>query len=183
MKTYILSLSLGILFFISGCGPKITPEQQEKLETLSRELDSTAKVIQKPDSIKIKKISDYYHSTRKYITKEMDDTLDRETLFYLDTFLVLKKVVRFFDNQYFPILRETEEMQKQINDLKHDINEGLIDEKRFEEYYQLEQDNFLKLKNVSSEVDRFYQLMLGKYQRMSPKIDSIINATKAKTNE
>jgi len=179
-------LLIGILpglFFLMSCGSKISSKQEQKLSELRSELDSTYEAISSLDSATIRKISNYYHEKRNYITKEMDDTLEPETLFYIDTFLVIKKVIRFFDNQYFPILEEARTMKKQLRDLEHDVENGLVNEEQFEDYFQAEQDNFLKLKNVSSDIDRLYKTMTGKYNRMSPKIDSIVNATKTKSND
>ena len=169
-------------FSFFACGPLITDQQQEQLNELTKKVDSLHEAISKVDSMKIIAITKGFSERRKTILSGLEDTLSPETLFFLDTFLIMKKPMQFFEAHYFPILNESRIAKKQLIDLNTDIANRLIDKDRFQSYYELEQDNFVKLMNVSIEIVEKYNRITDQYERMLPKVDSIINASRKKPN-
>lgn len=182
MKTLFI-LSLTIVSALSACGPKITDEQAKKLDILSAQADSLYQSLVEIDSNKVIEITTGYEERRSLLLNDMKDTLSRETLFYLDSFLVMKKVARFFKNDFFQIRQEVKTITKQLDDLEKDVANRLVNENQFNDYYKLEKENFDQLLPITSQVSISYENMQKKYERMTPKVDSIINAYKAKVNE
>lgn len=172
----------GICTLLIACGPSINDQQWKQLKQLTKDVDSVHHIISQVDSSEILEIIKGFKERRNYIINEMSDTLSPETIFYLDTFLVMKKSILFFESQYFPILEESSIMKAQIKDLTTDASNRLIEEERFQSYYELEQDNFMKLLNVSEAISRKYNIINRKYYNMLPKVDSIISATRKEPN-
>ena len=113
----------------------------------------------------------------------MKDTLSRETLFFLDSFLVMKKTLRFLNKDFFAIRNEVKTITKQLADLKKDVDNGLVNETHFEEYFKMENDNFRQMHLICLPINENFIKDFDKYERMTPKVDSIISAYKAKINE
>lgn len=173
-------LLFSIALILIACGPKISAEQEEKLSQLNQEVDSTYQTIMAVDSNKLIEITNGFAERRDFITKNMSDTISREVAFYLDSFLMMKKGILFLSKEYKPILKESKIVKKQLQDLNHDVQNRLVDEKHFEKYYFLEQDNHMKLKGIVSQIKKAYDIIEEKYFRMLPKVDSIIEASKQK---
>ena len=170
-------------FLLFACGPQINEQQQKQLTQLTKDVDSVHAVISAIDSAEALEMVKGYMERRNYLLQEMKDTLSPDIIFYLDTFLTMRKSMQFFESQYFPILEESRIVKTQLRDLNTDVSNRLVDENRFASYYQLEQDNFMKLLNVSSEISRKYKVISVRYEKMLPTVDSIINSAREKSNE
>lgn len=180
-KIYFLFILACI--FLSSCGPKINQKQKQKLEQLTQSVDSVAVVVNAIDSAElISRVSDFF-AKKNYVQNEMKDTLERETIFMLDAFVQLRKGMGYLQEQYIPIREEANIMQQQLIDLNHDVENRLIDEKKFDKYYQLEKDNFEQLFLAAGRLNEVNQKTLKAYNERLPKIDSLINAYKARLNE
>lgn len=176
---YILAISL----FIVSCGPKINSAQQESLEKLTLQVDSITEKINEIDSLQLTQLTLDFAERKRFIQYEMVDTLKPEIIFKLDAFMQLRKPMGFIMGEYTTIKTEANILQKQMVDLNHDVSNRLVEEKQFERYYTLENDNYGELSMAANQLFRAVEGGTKSYNEMVVEIDSIISAHKARLNE
>lgn len=183
MNKIALFGSIVALLFLASCGPKITKEQEERLNELTANIDSIASQIATIDSVKSQKMTSDFFAKKNYLQIKMTDTISRDILFKLDEFVQLRKGMGYLQGEYSGIAAEAKIMQQQMEDLNHDVESGLIEEKQFEKYYELEKTNFDKLKFAAERLVDVNERMHPAYNKQVVFIDSLINAHKAKLND
>lgn len=179
----LLMLSFPVSLFLFSCGPKINEDQQAKLNELSESVDSIIVAVNGLDSAELFKMTTDFFEKKEFLQQKMSDTLKPELIFKIDEFIQLRKAMNFVASEYSPIKAEAKITENQVKDLKQDVDNRLIDEKKFNTYYELEQKNFSQLKFATDRlVDISKQAKEG-YEEKTPLVDSLITAYKAKTNE
>ncbi len=171
------------VFFLFSCNTLINEDQHKKLDTLSFKVDSSLQVLNDIDSSKIAIMNQGYLSSKDYLLDSLKDTVDNKTIFFLDSFMRLKKPIGFLMTKYSPLKREAQLIQVQILNLGKDVQNKHVDEEHFENYYLLEKANYLQLEDAVIQITRVYNTSLSQYDRMKPKIDSIIIQSKSKVND
>ena len=179
MKKYF-SIPLVIILFTVACGPKINQEQQEDLNDLSLKVDSSVELLTQVDSANLMQMGNEFFKMKDYLTEEMNDTIKRETVFYLDSFISLKKPMGYITSKYATLKVEALTMQQQLRDLSQDVENRLVDEEHFEKYYNLEKENYIQLADAVSQYEKAYIVSMRRYNSMKTKVDSIITASKTK---
>lgn len=180
MKNYA-SIGLVILLFTASCGPKINEKQQESLNELTLKVDSSLAILTAIDSAEMMQMGSDFEQMKFFLLNDIKDTLSPATVFYLDSFLNLKKPMAFITSKYSPLKQEGLIIQQQMKDLKQDVENRLVDEEQFEKYYTLEKENYSKLHEAVGQFNNAYNVSRRRYTNMKPKIDSIISASKSST--
>lgn len=179
-------ISLFVLTFsvlLTSCGSKINKEQQQKLEALTVKVNSITKKVNELDSAALVKLTDEFFERRNFIQQKMTDTLPPEMIFMLDAFIQLRKEMGYIRGQYGMIKLEANILQQQLVDLNHDVSKRLVEEKRFDKYYDLEFQNYNQLSTAASGLFSGVETGTKKYNEMVGEVDSLIKAYKAKLNE
>jgi len=176
-------LLFGALLFLSSCGPKINKTQQEELNVLTGRIDSIVNGINDIDSVALEKMVVDFFEKKDFIQNDIKDTIGPDIIFTLDAFMRLRKAMGFFQKEYSAIKQEANTMQIQMEDLNHDVNKRLIEEKQFEKYYVLEKENFDNLNRASTQLFNVFKRTNKSYHEQLPVIDSIIDSYKSKMNE
>ncbi len=177
---FLTFLCCGLL----ACGPKITSEQVRQLDELEAGVDSAvALLMNEIDSTTVFNLTNSFFKDREFFQNEMNDTLDTKTIFFIDKYMGYKKSMQFLQLNYRSIAKESLIMQKQIKDLRHDVENRLVDESRFVKYYELEFSNFTQLQEASKQIGNIYNKSSAELAEMRPKIDSIVTAYKSKIVE
>lgn len=182
MKKHLIILSL-ISSFLVACGPKINSTQQNSLEKLTTKVDSVTQLVNALDSVEIAKMTNEFFERKNFIQKKITDTLKPEFIFKLDEFIQLRKEMGFIRGEYFTIKNEANILNKQIQDLNHDVSKRLVEEKQFERYYSLEKTNYDQLVMATNQLTGAIEEGSKKYNKLLPEIDSLITAYKATLNE
>ena len=74
-------------------------------------------------------------------------------------------------------------MLEQMENLSHDIDKRLIDTKGFEQYYQLEFDNYNKMRDAVNRLNLAYRVCKQRIDSLDGKLDSVMIAYKKEHNE
>lgn len=180
MKNFI-PIVLVILLFTVSCSPKINEQQQESLNELTLKVDSSVAILAAIDSAEIMQMGNEFEKMKGFLLNDIKDTLSPETVFYLDSFVNLKKPMAFITSKYVPLKKEAITVQQQMKDLKQDVDNRLVDEEHFEKYYRLEEENYNKLNDAVGQFNKAYNVSKRRYSNMKPKVDSIISASKSST--
>jgi len=180
MKKYLIIIIASLLV---ACGPKISAEQSEKLENLTLKVDSAVDILTNTiDSNRLITLTSDYLNKQSFFENDMKDTVDRETIFLIDEFMRDKKAIKYLSANYGPFMNEAKAMKEQLQDLKLDIDNRLVDQEQFKKYYDLENNNFLELDNAVKTIKDVYLRVDSELVRRTPKIDSIINAYNLKSD-
>ena len=179
--TSLLVFSIG--FFLVACGPKINSAQQDKLENLTTKVDSIAKKVNALDSAALVQLTNDFFERKNFIQEKMTDTLEPEIIFKLDAFVQLRKEMGFIRGQYAVIKSEANILKQQLIDLNHDVSKRLVEEKRFDQYYELENENYTKLADAATKLIAGVEQGTEKYNELVVIADSVIAAYKANLNE
>lgn len=142
MKQYLLIISL-IAFSFFACKNAYEKELGE-VEGLITMVDEIEKTVLSVDTSKA------FDAQRKIaqdfkVLNSLNDTLSKEDAFRLDDFYSGKKKIFRFSSNYMYILKQVEFAKKQLNELKQDLNNGLIEKDKFKEYYSTEHASIMDL--------------------------------------
>lgn len=177
-KAFLLS---GISLLLVACGAKISKEQSTQLEQLSTNVNASVAILMNDiDSSRLVEMSNEFFANRAFFQNVMNDTIDTETIFIIDDYMRNKKAMEYIKTNFIPIRLEAQSMQQQILDLEHDVENGLVEQEQFDKYYELESRNFEQLERAINQINSIYLRIDTELVQKAPKIDSIINAYKAK---
>lgn len=180
---YTSLLFLTFSLFLVACGPKINSSQQEELETLTTKVDSIAQKMNALDSVALTQLTSDFFERKNFIQEKMTDTLDPRIIFKLDAFVQLRKEMGFIRGQYAVIKSEANILKQQLVDLNHDVSKRLVEEKRFDQYYELENENYNKLAEAATKLLAGVEQGTKQYNELVVVADSVIAAYKANLNE
>ena len=181
MRNHLYILFIGSLLF--ACGPKISSEQQEHLDELAITPDTLNSWISRVDNPSFDSMMQVFNLRKEYIKNEMKDTLNKDAVVLLNSFLLQANDFDFLEEN-FPILKkELETSTKQLELMQKDIDARVLNSEKFEEYIEIEYENS---KVLQTELNRFistYRSQIELYHNMVEEVDSIINDYKVRKGE
>lgn len=185
MNKYIVqvTLSLSLLITLASCGPKISEDQRAQLGKLEDSVKAVAATFNTIDSAEIQKMANTYYSKRDFFLNDMKDTLAPEMALTISHYMMIKKAMAYLRDSYTPLSNETVAMLEQLENLSHDIDKRLIDSKGFEQYYQLELDNYNKMRDAVNRLKLAYHVCKQRIDSLDSQLDSIVVAYKQEHNE
>lgn len=178
MRVITLISILTICTILVSCGNRLNEEQEKKLSRLEFRVDSTLDVINSIDTAKGLASANHFFENMEYIKTVMTDTIDRDMAFYIDKYYSTRKSFKYFGKEYPYVHRELTICKEQISNLRHDADNGILEEGQFEKYYHLESNNLILAEEAANEVVEAIDFVEPIYADMNPRIDSLINASK-----
>lgn len=171
---------LGICAIMVSCTKGLNEEQNKKLSQLEHRVDSTLEIIQAIDTAKGLASANHFFENMDYIKLEMNDTLDKELIFFIDKYYALRKAFKLFGNEYPKVLEELTISKQQLENLRHDAEYDKLEEGQFEKYYHLESNNLILAEEAANDLIFAIGRAQPKYDEMNPRIDSLVQASKQK---
>ena len=110
----------------------------------------------------------------------ISDTITREEAFKLDDIFRSKKGFNTITNNYNGFLREIDFSKKQLNNLKQDLENGLMKEEDFKINYALEEEHILMLNGKIGKALNGLNLAIEKHKSDRPLLLEIIENKKLK---
>lgn len=143
MKNYILILIVTITFVFTACKNEMEKEvgEVEGLISMVNEIEKTVLSIDTTKAFQVKR----QISKDLALIESLGDTLDREQAFMLDDYYFGKKRLFRFYNNYKDFITQIDYSKEQLNNLKQDLNNGLVTKEKFKEYYLAEQASVMSL--------------------------------------
>lgn len=178
MKTTLTLFSLSILVF--ACQPKVDEVKAAKIEKLQIRIDSSIQAFNQIDSAKAMQSAIHFDENLKYIKNEYRDTIDNKTALYIDEYYSLRKAFSLIKKDYSKTSTDLTSTNKRLEDLEHDLNNGLIEDTQFNQYIQLESNNVSLIEESTSNIVYAYSVVQPMYDTMNPKVDSLIDESKRK---
>lgn len=166
-----------------ACGPRITDEQMNSLKQLELQLDSTIQDFEQIDSAEAFKAIETYEANLSYLQKEIKDTLPRKTAFFVDSYYQMRKPLRKYAQNYSIVKSELTLSEKQLEDLRRDVENGLVELEQFNDYLAIEQKTVDQLEAVTTDLIMNMNKVMPMYEKKNPRIDSLVKVYKLKQAE
>lgn len=178
MKNALILLSLPL--FLMACRPGIEEAKLAQIDSLQQVLDSSQQKVNAMDSVKMMNYARHYFENLDYIKNRFSDTIDTETAFFIDKYYGMRKAMKLMQKQYSINVDELKITQEQLKNLKHDAENGIIENQQFEEYIELESRNIDQIKSGVNRISNAYDHNIALYEEMNARVDSIIAEDKKK---
>jgi hypothetical protein len=146
----------------------------QELNKLENTLDSSEKVLLSIDSADAFSTLVDFYKNMEFINSKMNDTLPMQAAIIVDRYFRLRKVTDNYQSNYSAIKNEVNASQEQLDNLRFDAKNGLVEEKQFDDYLALEKENIdvveLAINKMISELEPILPIL----KEQTPKVDSII---------
>ncbi len=178
MKKFGIVISV-ILLSVLACN-KLDDERSQKLNIIETRLDSSLALMLKVDTIENSDKKEHYFYNLDYLRTQLKDTISRELAFFIDRYYSVRKSFKAYGENFGKHLKELQLLKQQLENLRHDAENGLIDSEKFDQYLQQESNNVLIANGNSTELLRHINAFQTIYDSLNPRIDSLVEASKAK---
>ena len=108
------------------------------------------------------------------------DTISKETAVIIENYKGIGNVLTQFNNQSNKLEEEIKESEKQIADLRHDIEKHIVKEEKIEEYIEREKEALMQVCTQVQLTQRSIGLTLVDYESMIPKIEQLLKNAEIK---
>lgn len=173
MKKTTLFAVLGIL--VMACTSNVNQEQIKKIDSLIVTLEHSQKRMDSLDFEEIaekkEKIEEHIHFIQKNYRDTMSKYLADNLSEYKMTEEEIKKIV--LDNRE-KVEMELEKSIEQLQNLKADIRNNLLEEEQAEAYYADEEDAAKKMNQATDKVVKSYHRSQKRFKIFYPVADSLI---------
>lgn len=161
-----------------ACRPSIPDEKLSQIDSLEKVLDSAKIRIETIDTITAFDMAENFETKLLFFQAEMKDTLPRVEANFVDKWYRMRKPMRKFSANYLLFKNELEINIQQMKDLRYDAENGLLEEKHFDEYIALEKDNVSNISSAVHDMVDNYEWVKPQYEKKLPRVDSLIRAYK-----
>lgn len=183
MKKIIQFGTVLLLLTMMACQTGLSEKQEKRIDELSSRADSSMVLLNQIDTAKGLASANHFFENIRFIQNEMKDTLDPKTALYIDRYYGMRKAFKLFGQNYPRVIAEVKTTKKQIEDLKHDAEAGLLTEQEIQQYLDLESNNLALAEEGANDIWYAISTVQPIYDTMNPKIDSLIAASKIKFAE
>lgn len=178
MKKYILGLLIIGLSF-NACN---NPNEKEigEVDALITKVNETEKSLLSIDTSKV-------FGTKRQLEKDMadfskiGDTLTKEEAFRVEDYFGSKKKFHRLTKGYPKFISQIETSKKQLNDLKQDLENGVIKKENYTKYYA---DEYSTLQDLDFQINKLItgiDIVVEKYEKDRPELLSLMDELKQKT--
>lgn len=178
MKKYIV-LVLGITFALFSCKNAMEKEvgEVEGLISMVNEIEKTVLSIDTAKAFQAKR----QISKDLALIESLGDTLDKQSAFMLDDYYSGKKRLYRFYNNYKDFIIQIDYSKEQLNNLKQDLNNGIVTKEKFKEYYMLEQASVMELNSKVNKSVGGIEESIQKMELQRPDILALFEELKQRT--
>jgi hypothetical protein len=176
-----MRFNLFILFMtasIIACGPQVDPAKVEKVNALQSRIDSSKTEFAKVDSTKGVGSAMEYDFNVQYLKTEYKDTVSEDIARFVDKYYSIRKAMKLIRSTYARTAMEIRTTDERLDNLMHDLENGLIEEEQFQQYHQLESNNVAMIEESVGDIVYAYETVQPLYDEMTPRIDSLIQTDK-----
>ena len=172
---------LSALLLMSSCNTTNYPNEINTVDSLLMRIDTAQKVYAKIDTTNIREEGEVFKRKFNYLTafyQQSPDTISREAAFLVADYRTLRKPYAQFFDKYHTYGAELAFSEKQLVDLRFDLEHNLLDTNFVTRMVYSEKEAVEKvvteIKNLSLGMD----VMVETNGKLEPVIDSLINVIK-----
>ena len=174
-----------IIIFVIGLGLNACQNANEKqigeIEGLISIIDDTQKTLLSVDTSQVFSAKRQMENDLKDFNSTRD-TLTKAEAFVMDNYYSSKKRIYRLTSNYAKYMQQINFSRKQLEDLKQDLENGLISKKNFSKYYTTEQMAVMDVNSQITEAISGLDVALGKLILDRPDVLKIIEQKKLKAD-
>ena len=176
VKFIVVLLLSGVVIF--SCRNKNERELGE-VDALSDILNNTEELFLSVDTTKVFEIAKLRQDQMRII-QTTNDTLDKETAFFLASYFRKRKGIDKFVKSYHQTYADIQKTKDQLKNLRTDVENGLLSQEQFSEYYKTEQSIVVDLNNKISSSVNGIDIILKNVLEEDEKVNKIVDEIKQK---
>ncbi|MCW8897268.1 MAG: hypothetical protein OQJ96_04755 [Flavobacteriales bacterium] len=182
MLKNIALIILATISFISlfSCGEDNTNEIGH-VDGLIKILDSSEEVLHNVDTTTLFEINIFVKQSIEKIQSK-NDTLIKEAALEADQYINKLKTLYDLSKNYKKYQIEIDIIRTQLNNLKQDLNNGLISKKQFPAYYEIEQAGVIGINDKITHATNGMSNRLDKMKENKAAFEKLINDPKSYTS-
>lgn len=164
-------------FLAISCGTPNTKfiAEVEKLEETLKRVEQELQVV---DTSKIGAYLRISNENLKFIQENFKDTMNKETAILISDYSASRKSLRMFNENYSDIMKELAYSKTQLYSMKTDIENNLMAEDKFTDYYSSESKSVEKLAELIQNLVQWYGSAIKMYEAKSPGVEEIVSQMK-----
>jgi len=177
----VWGLLIGILVLLTACNRTDFTTEVKKIDSLMVELDSAIALYNSIDTIGFPEISQSFSENTAFVQKiytDRNDTMPRDVAMLMSDYRELKKPAKGFLVKHKSIGEELDFTQKQLEDLKHDLENNLLDSNFVDRMLVDELEAVQTVEGSVASLKLSSEFTKKKYAEMEPQIDSLIYVLK-----
>jgi|SRR5690554_454798 len=182
MKTATAIGILSALLFLSSCNTTNYPNEIQTIDSLLMRIDTAQKIYAEIDTTGIKEKGEIFNRKFNYLTafyQQSPDTITREAAFLIADYRTLRKPYAQFVDRYLNYGEELEFSQKQLADLRFDLEHNLLDTNFVKRMMFSEREAIESIVNNIKNLSIGKEMMVDRNEKLDPVIDSLINTIKS----
>ena len=151
-----------------------------EVEKLEKTIALSEQSLQALDTSKIGAYFRKSNEHLQFIQENTKDTIDKQTAILLSDYSASRKSLRMFLENYSDALKELQYSKNQLFALKTDVENNLMAEDKFADYYSSESKSVEKLNELIQNTVQWYASAVKMYEVKSPLVEKIVSEMKEK---
>lgn len=183
MKTATAIGILSALLLMSSCNTTNYPNEIKTVDSLLMRIDTAQKIYAKIDTTNVREEGEVFKRKFNYLTafyQQSPDTITREAAFLVADYRTLRKPYAQFIDRYRTYGEELAFSQKQLVDLRFDLEHNLLDTNFVNRMIHSETEAVESVVTQIKSLSIGKDMMVERSEKLDPVIDSLINALKLK---
>jgi hypothetical protein len=181
MRRFSLFLVLAWVLILGGCSSHPNEKQIAQVDEAIKILSSADSLFQTIDIKKVMPYADTVNFDVKFVQQEFIDTMSLLVATQVDAYHRLVRSIGKFGAAYNAQKTDLEYSKNQLQNLKSDLTNNVIDSTGFELYFPAEEQSINRLVENNMNLVAWQKNIEDGFIRKRQPVDSLINAIKIKT--
>jgi len=145
----------------SSCNQAVKKKQLAKIDSLITIIDTTANHLNAINKDTVAKKYEAYKETNKKVAEHYQKYRNDENWHYLCNYQNVRKPFKTMVFNYNTFKSDLKSSREQLENLKHDVQKGLITEEEFNNFFTLEAKN---TNDISIKINKQVESVLNQYK-------------------
>jgi len=154
-------LAIVSIVAFSSCNNAVKKKQLAKIDSLITIIDTTGNKLNTINKDTVTKKYETYKQTNKKVAEHYQKYRNEENWNYLCNYQNVRKPFKTMVLNYNSFNADLKSAREQLENLKHDVQEGLISKEEFDNYFILEAKN---TNEISFKINKQVESVLNQYK-------------------
>lgn len=183
MKVKLIIVLIGMIVLYS-CNNKNREKYIKEVDAMAATLDSLKTIAYDTTESDIQPISQSVKTTLQKIKQNYNsDTIDLKTAKKIDAYKEIENALSINSGNLAKAKQAIPEVQEKVDDLRHDIKEGVNDRDKYQTFIDFEQSKIADIKNVLSYYIKTNVKYRKRYDSLQPLMKNMGDSFTENSNE
>ncbi|MGM0478795.1 MAG: hypothetical protein ACQERC_06200 [Bacteroidota bacterium] len=175
----------GLIFFgSSGCQDQHKKQHIAELDDMQSTLDSISSQVNDTNRRNTHTINMAVRNTIIQVKNNyLPDTINYEVAERMNDYKEIRKALSSNSGNYAKVKQAIPEVQQKIEDLKHDIENGVGNRDKYDEYIQFERKKIQDIKDIFSYYQKTNKQFIDRFDSLHPIVSSFADSLTQINNE